>query len=110
MAASSSTDTSAPSSYSCGSGMYTPTNDQSSSNSESDDDAQHEQREVVSLLDRLKKPAPAAIARSRKTRKNQPPRGKRTCRGALLSDPKGVSPGQRVREFPGESFTVHFPK
>ena len=78
MAASSSTGTSAPSSYSCGSGMYTPTNDQSSSSSESGDDAQHEQREVVSLLDRLKKPAPAAIARSRKTRKNQPPRGKRT--------------------------------
>ncbi len=56
--------------------------------------------EVVSLLDRLKSPAPAAIARS------SPPRGKRTCRGALGCDPKRVSPAQCVREFPTELFTV----
>ena len=59
-----------------------------------------------SLLDRLKNPTPADIARPRKIRKNQPPRGKRTCRGTLGSDPKGVSPSQRVREFPTEPSTV----
>ena len=43
-------------------------------------------REVVSLLDRLKSPSPADIARLRKTKTNEPPRGKRKCRGALVSD------------------------
>ena len=62
--------------------------------------------EVVSLLDRLKSPAPAAIAWSRKIRTNLPPCGKRTCRGALRCDPKRDYPAQRVREFPTESFTV----
>ena len=95
MAASSSTSSSAlPSSY-----------DPCSSDSESDGDICKE-KEVVSLLDRLKNPTPADIARPRKIRKNQPPRGKRTCRGTLGSDPKGVSPSQRVREFPTEPSTV----
>ena len=62
--------------------------------SESDGDTGkgHEEKEVASLLDRLRSPTPTDIARSRKIRSNQlpgPPRGKRTCRGALASDPKG---------------------
>ena len=79
MAGSSSASTSAapPSTYSTG------MDDQCSGSSESDGDQDSEQREVVSLLDRLKRPAPAVIARSRKIRSNQPPRGKRRCRGTL---------------------------
>ena len=68
-----------------------------------------EEKEVASLLDRLRSPTPADMARSRKIRSNQPPsppRGKRTCRRALASDPKGVTLRQRVKEFPTEPFTV----
>ena len=60
------------------------------------------EKEVASLLDRLRSPTPTDIARSRKIRSNQPPgppRGKRTCRGALASDPKGSyseATGERV--------------
>ena len=62
--------------------------------SESDGDTGkgREEKEVASLLDRLRSPTPTDIARSRKIRSNQPPgppRGKRTCGGALASDPKG---------------------
>ena len=72
--------------------------------SESDGDTGkgREEKEVASLLDQLRSPTPADIARSRKIRSNQPPgppRGKRTCRGALVSDPKGSyseAPGERV--------------
>ena len=61
---------------------------------------------VVSLLHRLKSPTAADISRARKTKKNDPPRCKRHCRSALSSDPKGISPSQRVREFEQESFVV----
>ena len=61
---------------------------------------------VVSLLDRLKSATAADIARPRKTKRNDPPRGKRRCKGAVSSDPKGVTPQQRVREFTNESLTV----
>ena len=73
-----------------------------SSESESDEEG----TEVVSLLDRLKSPTPADISRKRKIKKNAPPKGKRRCRGSLLSDPKGVTPFQRVREFSEESLIV----
>ena len=89
----------AASSSSSGSGMDTTLDDPCSSSASDRDIILCEGREkkVASLLDRLKCPTPADIARSRKI---QPPRGKRTCRGALGSDPKGVSPNQRVKEFP----------
>ena len=63
-------------------------------------------RTVVSLLDRLKSPTSADIARRRKTKTNDPPLGKRPCRRALTSDPKGVTPSQRVKEFENKSLTV----
>ena len=71
------------------------------SNGETDGDtsSMEQGREVVSLLDRLKRATPADIARSRKVRKNNPPRGKRPCRGTLESDPKRVITSQRVKEF-----------
>lgn len=65
-----------------------------------------EKRKVVSLLDRLRPPTTADILRQRKTKTNKPPRGKHQCRGSLTSDPKGVSPSQRVREFDKESLTM----
>ena len=62
---------------------------------------------VASLLDRLKSPTSADIARPRKTKMNDPPRGKlRPCKGALASDLKGVTPSQRVKEFKNKSLTV----
>ena len=61
---------------------------------------------VVSLLDRLRSPTSAEIARKRKTKANPPPKGKRRCKGTLVSDPKGVTPNQRVREFSEEPFSV----
>ena len=61
---------------------------------------------VVSLLHQLKSSTAADISRARKTKKNDPPRCKRHCKGALSSDPKGISPSQQVREFEKESFVV----
>ena len=61
---------------------------------------------VVSVLDRLKATSTVDIARPRKTKRNDPPPTKRQCKGAVSSDPKGVSPQQRVREFKNESLTV----
>ena len=54
-----------------------------------------------SLLERLRDPTPAAIARKRQTKTN-PPVGKRQCRGSSVSDPKNFKPSKRVREFPNE--------
>ena len=45
---------------------------------------------VVSLLQRLKAPTPAEIARKRKTKSNPPPKGKHSCRVGSASDPKGI--------------------
>ena len=86
------------------SGSADPCSSSNCQDSESDEDV-GEKGKVVSLLDRLKCATSADIARPRKIRTN-PPKGKRPCRGALESDPKGVSPSQRVREFATEPFTV----
>lgn len=78
----------------------------SSEESESEHEELESDRSVVSLMDRLRTPMPADIARSRKVMKNDPPKGKRRCKGRHASDPKGVTPSQRVREFPKESLSV----
>jgi len=72
----------------------------SSEESESEHEELESDGSVVSLLDRLRTPMPADIARSRKVMKNDPPKGKRRCKGRHASDSKGVTPSQRVREFP----------
>ena len=100
MAASSS----APLASSSGGTFYDPCSSSNGQDSESDGDMGkgREEKEVASLLDRLRIPTPADIARSRKIRSNQPPgppRGKRMCRGTLASDPKGSyseATGERV--------------
>lgn len=60
---------------------------------------------VVSILDRLKSPVAADIARKRITKTN-PPVGKRPCRGSTSSDPKGIPPSKRVQDFPNEKLKV----
>ena len=60
---------------------------------------------VISLLDRLKSPVAADIARKRQTKTN-PPIGKRPCRGSTSSDPKGIPPSKRVLDFPNEQLKV----
>ena len=59
-----------------------------------------------SLLDVLKAPTLVEIARKRAVRVNLPPSGKRQCRGASTSDPKGVDPLQRIKCFTNEPLTV----
>ena len=71
-----------------------------------DSEAVTEKAVVVLLMDRLKSPTPADIARPRKIQKNDPPRGQRKCRGSSSSDPKSVTPSQRVREFDKEALVV----
>ena len=62
---------------------------------------------VVSLLERLKAPKKSDLTRKRKIFTN-PPRepGTRKKRPSCSSNPKSVTPAQRVREFPNECFTV----
>ena len=57
---------------------------------------------VVSLLNRLKSPIPAEIARKRKLKTTPPSVGKRQCKGTVATDPKSVEPRKGVREFPYE--------
>ena len=61
---------------------------------------------MISILDRLRAPTQAEISRRRKIKTNPPPKGKRRCKGALVSDPKGISLAQRVKKFSEEPFTV----
>ena len=92
-------------SFSAGTNAFSDGHDYDTESEEERD----QERTVVSLLDGLKSASAADIARLRKTKRNeccQPPRGKRQCKGAVSSDPKGVSPQQHVREFTTESLTV----
>ena len=75
--------------------------------SESDLSSGLEERTIVSLLDWLKFPSPADIARLRKIKTNEPPRGKCKCRGAPMYDPKGVSLSQRVQN--GADYCISWP-
>ena len=49
-------------------------------------------------------PKLACIAK-RQVERN-PPRGKKRSRGQGTSDPKSITPRQRLREFPGEHLSV----
>ena len=82
--------------------------------SESDGDTGkgREEKEVASLLDRLRSPTPTDIARSRKIRRSGvislpalPAESERT-EEPLRPSQKGVTPRQQVKEFPTEPFTV----
>ena len=63
-------------------------------------------RHSVSILEALKAPKASDLTRKRKVDCNPPPKGKRRARGEGSSEPKTVSPRERVREFPDECLTV----
>ena len=44
------------------------------------------------------KPTSSELSRKRKVNRNPPPKGKKCSRGASASDPKSVTPSQRVSE------------
>ena len=96
--------TSASASYSSSSTSFAADTETVVSDCESRDSGEEAEVEagpstkVISLLDRLRSPTSAEIARKRKTKANPPPKGKRRCKGTLTSDPKSVSPNQRVRD------------
>ena len=60
----------------------------------------------VSILEALKTPKASDLTRKRKVDCNPPPKGKRRARGEGSSEPKTVSPRERVRKFPDECLTV----
>ena len=77
--------------------------DTTSLSEESEDDA----REETSILDVLKAPKVAVQNRKRRVLSN-PGRGKRRCSSSSTSsEPKRVTPQQRIKEFPGEQLVVH---
>ena len=61
---------------------------------------------VRSILDSLHRPTASELSRKRKIDRNPPPKGKRRSRGSCSSDPKSVTPQQRVRKYPEECFSV----
>ena len=63
-------------------------------------------RHSVSILEALKAPKASDLTRKRKVDCNPLPKGKRRARGEGSSEPKTVSPRERVREFPNECLTV----
>ena len=80
------------------------TNGSDGSDSESDDLSTTPEPAQPSILERLQAPQQSDLARKR----TNPSRGKRRSRGssASSSDPKGVRPEQRIKDYPGETFIV----
>ena len=63
---------------------------------------------LLSILDMLKAPTCTELTRKRKIDCNPPPKGKRRrhARGEGSSEPKTVSPRQRVDQFPDQYLAV----
>ena len=61
----------------------------------------------LSILDVLRAPIHTELTRKRKIDSNPPPKGKRRARGEGSSEPKTVSPRQRLNEFPNECLAVY---
>ncbi len=83
--------------------------DPNASTSSSTSTSSSESSSCPSLLDKLRAPRPSDLGRKRSIHANPPPVGKkRSLYGAAAGkhDPKGVSPSQRAKEFPGEHLTV----
>lgn len=60
----------------------------------------------LSILEVLKSPVHTELTRKRKVDFNPPPEGKRKARGEGSTEPKTISPRQRVTEFPDECLIV----
>ena len=58
------------------------------------------------ILEALKAPKASDLTRQCKVDCNPPPKGKRRARGEGSSEPKTVSPRERVRAFPDDCLTV----
>ena len=58
---------------------------------------------IPSLLDKLRSPTVADLARKRKIKTN-PPIGHKRCKGAVVSEPHSISPSTRIAECPNEFF------
>ena len=61
---------------------------------------------VSSLLSRLKQAPPSSANRKRKVARNLPHDGKRRKAPCCSSDPKRVTPEQRLKEFPDQKLCV----
>ena len=61
----------------------------------------------VSLLDRLRSPEPSVLSRKRKLRQNLPPSGRKRGKGRVVTNPKSITPAERVRSYPNEHFSVN---
>ena len=60
-----------------------------------------------SILDKLRAPRLSELTRKRKIHCNRPPpAGRRQSRGRGASDPKSITPSQRVKEFSDEHIVV----
>ena len=80
----------------------------SSDSSDLEGTAAEDNSSVVSLLDVLKASKLSELNQKRKVLSNRG--GKRRKTSSASSEPKGVTPRQRVREFPGEHLTVSMGK
>ena len=58
---------------------------------------------IRSVLDCLCRPTASELARKRKVDRS-PLRGKKKCRGTCVSDPKSITPQQRVKQFNNDAF------
>jgi hypothetical protein len=67
-------------------------------------------KQIPSLLDKLKSPALSDLSRKRKLKCNRPPKGLKRCKGAVASEPVNISLSTRIREFPNENLTNHLGK
>ena len=65
----------------------------------------HGGNSAVSLLSVLKAPSMSELSRKRKVKRN-PPIGKKKVHSSCQSNPKGIKPQQRVKEYPVEPFIV----
>ena len=61
---------------------------------------------VLSLLDRLRSPTLADLARKRQLKQNPPPKGVKRGKGKEKGDPKNISANERVKTYPDEEFIV----
>ena len=71
---------------------------------ESNDSSEDHLQSAVSILDKLKSPTASDLHRKRKMKSNPPHGLKRSTSSS--SEPKSVSPSQRVKEYPAEPFKV----
>ena len=65
----------------------------------------HGENSAISLLSVLKAPGMSELSRKRKVKRN-PPIGKKKAHSSCQSNPKGIKPQQRVKEYPVEPFIV----